>query len=41
MLTGDRDSLQLAGGDTRIILTKTGISESLLLDAEGVKEHYG
>ena len=41
VLTGDRDSLQLAGGDTRIILTKTGISESLLLDAEGVKEHYG
>ena len=24
VLTGDRDSLQLAGGDTRIILTKTG-----------------
>ena len=41
VLTGDRDSLQLAGGDTRIILTKTGISESLLLDAEGVREHYG
>ena len=41
VLTGDRDSLQLVGGDTRIILTKTGISESLLLDAEGVKEHYG
>ena len=41
VLTGDRDSLQLAGGDTRIILTKTGISENLLLDAEGVKEHYG
>ena len=41
VLTGDRDSLQLVGGDTRIILTKTGISESLLLDAEGVRERYG
>ncbi|MDD3334656.1 MAG: DNA polymerase I [Eubacteriales bacterium] len=41
ILTGDRDSLQLAGGDTRIILTKTGITESLLLDADGVKETYG
>ncbi|NCB05112.1 MAG: DNA polymerase I, partial [Clostridia bacterium] len=41
ILTGDRDSLQLAGGNTRIILTKTGISESLLLDAQGVEENYG
>ena len=41
VLTGDRDSLQLAGGNTQIILTKTGVSESLLLDAAGVKETYG
>lgn len=41
ILTGDRDSLQLVGGDTRVILTKTGISESLLLDAGKVKEVYG
>ncbi len=41
ILTGDRDSLQLVEGDIRVILTKTGISESLLLDAEKVKEVYG
>jgi len=41
VLTGDRDSLQLVGGDTRVILTKTGISESLLLDADKVQEVYG
>lgn len=41
VLTGDRDSLQLVGGNTRIILTKTGINENLLLDAEGVKATYG
>ncbi|MEA5013929.1 MAG: DNA polymerase I [Candidatus Limiplasma sp.] len=41
ILTGDRDSLQLVEGDIRVILTKTGISESLLLDEEKVKELYG
>ena len=41
ILTGDRDSLQLVSGETRVILTKTGISDSLLLDAENVKEIYG
>ncbi len=41
ILTGDRDSLQLVGGRTRVILTKTGISESLLLDADKVLEVYG
>lgn len=41
ILTGDRDSLQLVGGERRVILTRTGISESLLLDAETVKENYG
>ncbi len=41
ILTGDRDSLQLVGGLTRVILTKTGVSESLLLDAQGVFDHYG
>ena len=41
ILTGDRDSLQLVGGDRYVILTKTGISESLLLDAERVREIYG
>lgn len=41
ILTGDRDSLQLVGGETEVILTKTGISESLLLDADGVRETFG
>ena len=41
ILTGDRDSLQLVGGDRHVILTKTGISENLLLDAPRVKELYG
>ena len=41
VLTGDRDSLQLAGGGTRIILTRKGITESLLLDEQGVLEEYG
>lgn len=41
VLTGDRDSLQLVGGDTQVILTRKGITESLLLDADGVKEYFG
>jgi len=41
ILTGDRDSLQLVGGLTRVILTKHGVSESLLLDAQGVFDNYG
>ena len=41
VLTGDRDSLQLVGGGTRIILTRKGITESLLLDETGVLEEYG
>ncbi len=41
VLTGDRDSLQLAGGDTQVILTRKGLTESLLLDAQGVYDEYG
>lgn len=41
VLTGDRDSLQLVGGGTQIILTKKGITESLLLDSEGVLANFG
>ena len=36
VLTGDRDSLQLAGGDTQVILTRKGLTETLLLDEAGV-----
>ena len=41
ILTGDRDSLQLVNAHTQVILTKTGISESLLLSPDAVKEVYG
>ena len=41
VLTGDRDSLQLVNDHTRVILTRKGITESLLLDAEGVLKNYG
>lgn len=41
ILTGDRDSLQLVSRHTQVILTKTGISESLLLTPESVREIYG
>ncbi|MDD6041632.1 MAG: DNA polymerase I [Clostridia bacterium] len=41
VLTGDRDSLQLVGGGTRVILTRKGLTESLLLDEQGVWDEYG
>ena len=41
VLTGDRDSLQLVNAHTQIILTRKGITESLLLDEEGVFAEYG
>ena len=41
ILTGDRDSFQLITKDTNVILTKTGISESLLLSPEALLEKYG
>ena len=41
ILTGDRDSFQLITRDTNVILTKTGISESLLLSPETLLKTYG
>jgi len=41
ILTGDRDSLQLVSEHTQVILTRKGITESLLLDADGVLSEYG
>lgn len=41
VLTGDRDCLQLASDMCKVLITKKGISESLLLDPDGVREHYG
>ncbi|HRX09053.1 MAG TPA: DNA polymerase, partial [Candidatus Limiplasma sp.] len=40
ILTGDRDALQLITKDTNVILTKKGISESLLLSPETMPKHY-
>ena len=41
ILTGDRDALQLASDRCSILITRKGISESLLLNPEGVKANYG
>ncbi len=41
ILTGDRDALQLISGQTNVILTKKGISESLLLSPETMPKLYG
>ncbi len=41
ILTGDRDSFQLITADTNVILTKKGITESLLLSPETLQENYG
>ncbi len=41
VLTGDRDSLQLVNAHTQVILTRKGITESLLLDEAGVLAEYG
>ena len=41
ILTGDRDAFQLITEDTNVILTKTGISESLLLSPETLRKNYG
>ena len=41
ILTGDRDSFQLITQDTNVILTKKGISESLLLSPEALEKQYG
>ena len=41
ILTGDRDSFQLITADTNVILTKKGISESLLLSPDVLEKEYG
>ncbi len=40
ILTGDRDVLQLVDNRTQIIITKKGISDLLVLDAQGVYKEY-
>ncbi len=41
ILTGDRDSLQLVNDKTRVILTRKGMTETLLLDPQGVYDTFG
>ena len=41
LVTGDKDALQLAGNGVRILLTKRGITDYELLDAQGVLDKMG
>lgn len=41
ILTGDRDSLQLIGDHTKVMLTKKGITNTEIWDKERLMEHYG
>jgi DNA polymerase-1 len=41
IITGDRDALQLAGKETRVLITKRGISEFELYDEDAMHERYG
>jgi len=41
IITGDRDELQLASDKTKVLITKKGISEFELYDADAMVEKYG
>ncbi len=41
IVTGDRDSFQLAGPHTKILYTKRGISDTILVDPDYIQETYG
>ena len=41
LVTGDNDALQLCGERVQVLLTKKGITEVQLLDADGVVEKLG
>jgi DNA polymerase-1 len=41
IITGDRDELQLATDRTRVLITKRGISEFEIYDADAMMERYG
>lgn len=41
ILTGDRDALQLVSSQTKVFLTKKGITEVDVFDEEAVREKYG
>ncbi len=40
IITGDRDSLQLIDENTRVVLTKRGISETIILDEAKLKQEF-
>lgn len=41
IVTGDRDSFQLAGPHTKILYTRKGISDTVLVDLDYIRETYG
>lgn len=41
VVTGDRDALQLIGGNIKVMLTKKGITEMEIFDEAAFKEKYG
>ena len=41
LVTGDRDALQLISDTTHVLLTKKGISETIEMDIEALREAYG
>ena len=41
IVTGDQDALQLISGSTKVLLTKKGISETLPMDEEALREAFG
>jgi DNA polymerase-1 len=41
VITGDRDELQLASDKTKVLITKKGLSEFELYDADAMVEKYG
>ena len=41
IVTGDRDALQLVSKDTKVLLTRKGISELEIFDTEAIQEKYG
>lgn len=41
IVTGDRDALQLVSKDTKVLLTRKGISELEIFDIKAIKEKYG
>lgn len=41
LLTGDKDYLQLIDDNTKVVLTKRGITETKIYDVDTLKEEYG